>query len=168
MNHWFFLWGHPCSNTFLRARIFIFSRSAWAPSWHAHSFRPSSHRMRKRVRCKCASKPFDFAWELRTDFTCAVCEQLSILCERAYLKPRSHRTRNQVCMQISNPLMLLASCVNTPIDHNVFQNLCIPVARCSASCVNWALHLSFQLQILCSSTIKNNSQWVLNNLKPFA
>ena len=35
--------------------------------------------------------------------------------------------------------MLLATCVNTPIDHNVFQNLCTPVARCSASCVNWAL-----------------------------
>ena len=34
--------------------------------------------------------------------------------------------------------MLLATCVNTPIDHNVFQNLRTPVARCSASCVNWA------------------------------
>ncbi len=30
--------------------------------------------------------------------------------------------------------MLLASCANTPIDHNVFHNL---HARCSMSCVNW-------------------------------
>ncbi len=29
--------------------------------------------------------------------------------------------------------MLLASCVNTPIDHNVFQNLRARVARCSPS-----------------------------------
>ncbi len=34
--------------------------------------------------------------------------------------------------------MLLASCVNTPIDHNVLHYLCIPVVRCSVSCVNWA------------------------------
>ena len=33
--------------------------------------------------------------------------------------------------------MLLASCVNTPIDYNVFHNLRAHVARCSASCVNW-------------------------------
>ena len=38
----------------------------------------------------------------------------------------------------ANPLILLASCVNTPIDHNVFHNLRVHVARCSASCVNWA------------------------------
>ncbi len=38
----------------------------------------------------------------------------------------------------ANPLMLLASCVNTPIDHNVFHNLFTHVARWSASCVNWA------------------------------
>ncbi len=37
-----------------------------------------------------------------------------------------------------NHLMLLASWVNTPIDHNVFHNLRTRVARCSASCVNWA------------------------------
>ena len=37
--------------------------------------------------------------------------------------------------------MLLATCVNTPIDHNMFQNLRTPVARCSASCVNWASFL---------------------------
>ncbi len=29
--------------------------------------------------------------------------------------------------------------MNTPIDHNVFQNLPMPVERCSASCVNWPL-----------------------------
>ncbi len=34
--------------------------------------------------------------------------------------------------------MLLASCVNTPINHNVFHNLCAHVARCSTSYVNWA------------------------------
>ncbi len=34
--------------------------------------------------------------------------------------------------------MLLATCVNTPVDNNVFQNLHTPVARCSVSCVNWA------------------------------
>ncbi len=39
----------------------------------------------------------------------------------------------------ANPLMLLASCVNTPIDHNVFHYLHMPVARCSVPCVNWAL-----------------------------
>ncbi len=39
----------------------------------------------------------------------------------------------------ANPLMLLASCVNTPIEHNVFYNLhVLVVARCSASCMNWA------------------------------
>ena len=38
----------------------------------------------------------------------------------------------------ANPLMLLASCVNTPIDHHsVFHNLPVCVVRCSASCVNW-------------------------------
>ncbi len=37
---------------------------------------------------------------------------------------------------LANPLMLLASCVNTPIYYSVFQNLPVPVARCSASCVN--------------------------------
>ncbi len=38
----------------------------------------------------------------------------------------------------AKPLMLLASCVDTPIDHNVFHrpNLRAHVARCSASCVN--------------------------------
>ena len=35
--------------------------------------------------------------------------------------------------------MLLASCVNTPIDHKVSHNLLASVARCSVSCVNWAL-----------------------------
>ncbi len=38
----------------------------------------------------------------------------------------------------ANPLMLLAICVNTPIDHSVFHNLLMPVARCSVSCVNGA------------------------------
>ncbi len=38
----------------------------------------------------------------------------------------------------ANPLMLLASCVNTPIDQNVFYYLHMPVARCSVRCVNWA------------------------------
>ncbi len=37
----------------------------------------------------------------------------------------------------ANPLMLLATCVNTSICNYVFQNLHIPVPRCSASCVNW-------------------------------
>ena len=37
--------------------------------------------------------------------------------------------------------MLLAICVNTPIDHNVLHNLRAHVARCSASCVNWTLEL---------------------------
>ena len=36
----------------------------------------------------------------------------------------------------ANPLILLATCVNTPIDHSVSHNLLTPVARCSASCVN--------------------------------
>ncbi len=36
------------------------------------------------------------------------------------------------------PLMLLASCVNTPIDHSVFHYLDAPVTRCSVSCVNGA------------------------------
>ncbi len=43
-------------------------------------------------------------------------------------KTCSHRMRKS--------LMLLASCVNTPIDHNVFHYLRAHVARCSASCVN--------------------------------
>ncbi len=39
----------------------------------------------------------------------------------------------------SHPLMLLATCVNTPVDHSVSYNLHMPttpVARWSASCVN--------------------------------
>ncbi len=43
--------------------------------------------------------------------------------------------------------MLLATCVNTPIDHNVFQNLRTPVARCSASCVNWACSESSKMPV---------------------
>ena len=39
----------------------------------------------------------------------------------------------------ANPLMLLATCVNTPIDHSVFHYLLAPVARCSAPCVNRGL-----------------------------
>ncbi len=35
--------------------------------------------------------------------------------------------------------------MNTPIDDNVFQNLHMPVARCSASCVNGALQWLVQL-----------------------
>ncbi len=35
-----------------------------------------------------------------------------------------------------NPLMLLATCVNTSIYCSVFHNLHARVARCSASCVN--------------------------------
>ena len=42
--------------------------------------------------------------------------------------------------------MLLASCVNTPIDYNVFHNLRAHVARCSASCVNGPLYSSLVLQ----------------------
>ncbi len=34
------------------------------------------------------------------------------------------------------PWTLLVSCVNTPIDHNVLHSLHLPVARCSASCMN--------------------------------
>ena len=39
----------------------------------------------------------------------------------------------------ANSFMLLATCVNTPIDCSVFHNLYAHVARCSASCVNGAL-----------------------------
>ncbi len=38
----------------------------------------------------------------------------------------------------ATPLMLRASCVNTPIDYSVFYYLRMPVARFSASCVNGA------------------------------
>ena len=34
--------------------------------------------------------------------------------------------------------MLLASCVNAPIDCRVFHNFRACAARCSTSCVNWA------------------------------
>ncbi len=40
----------------------------------------------------------------------------------------------------ANPLMLHVTCVNTPIYYSVFHNLHAHVARCSASCVNGALH----------------------------
>ena len=56
-----------------------------------------------------------------------------------HIRARPHRTHKQICNLRANPLMLLVSCVNTPTDYNVFQNLHTPVARCSASCVNWAL-----------------------------
>ncbi len=38
------------------------------------------------------------------------------------------------------PLMLPASCVNTLIHHSVFHCLCMPVAKCFASCLNRALY----------------------------
>ena len=58
------------------------------------------------------------------------------------LRPHSHRTRKQICTQMSaKPLMLLATYVNTPIHCSVFHNLHARVARCSASCVNGALFL---------------------------
>ena len=41
--------------------------------------------------------------------------------------------------------MLLATCVNTTIDHNVFHNLRAHVARWSASCVNGPLAKPFVL-----------------------
>ncbi len=50
------------------------------------------------------------------------------------LGARSHRTRRHICVQ---SCVQTASCVNTPIDYNVFHNLPARVARCSASCVNW-------------------------------
>ncbi len=49
------------------------------------------------------------------------------------------------CKFGANPLMLLASCVNTHIDHNVFHNLHVRVSRCSVSCVNWALDFQARL-----------------------
>ncbi len=68
--------------------------------------------------------------------TGSLCNRMSCVTLRAH----SHRTHKQICCANlqANPLMLLASCVNTPIDHNVFHNLHARVARCSASCVNWA------------------------------
>ncbi len=55
-------------------------------------------------------------------------------------RPRSHRTRKQICPQIGVQTlwMLLATCVNTPIYCSVFHNLHVRGARCSASCVNRA------------------------------
>ncbi len=43
----------------------------------------------------------------------------------------------------ANPLMLLATCVNTPIYCSVFHNVHALVARCSASCVNGAQRPGF-------------------------
>ena len=57
------------------------------------------------------------------------------------VRPRSHRTRKHANLP-ANPLMLLASCVNTPIDYNVFHYLHTLVARCSASCVTRAAYTS--------------------------
>ncbi len=72
---------------------------------------------------------------------------LSVMCFDCFtihnlerLRPCSHRTWARLHANLrANPMMLLATCVNTLIDHNVFQNLRAPVARCSSSCVNWAL-----------------------------
>ena len=57
-------------------------------------------------------------------------------------RPSSHRMRQHFCA-LCTQLQILwcclrASCVNTPIEHSVFHYLRVPVARCSASCVNWA------------------------------
>ncbi len=41
----------------------------------------------------------------------------------------------------ANALMLLATCVNTPIYSSVSHNLHACVARCSASCMNWAFRV---------------------------
>ncbi len=51
---------------------------------------------------------------------------------RRFVRPLSHRTCKQICMLI----YVLASSVNTLIDHSVFQYLHVPVVRCSASCVS--------------------------------
>ncbi len=66
-------------------------------------------------------------------------EKSAMLSSAGTLRPRSHRTRQQICTNLlrTNPLMI-ASCVNTPIDHNVFHYLRTRVTRCSASCVNGA------------------------------
>ncbi len=47
----------------------------------------------------------------------------------------------------ANPLMLCATCVNTPIYYRVFHNLHAYVARCSASFVNGALECDLEPSI---------------------
>ncbi len=60
---------------------------------------------------------------------------------RTHILEHSIRPVHTGCMsRFACPsLMLLATCVNTPIYCSVFYNLRLPVARCSASCVNGPL-----------------------------
>ncbi len=51
--------------------------------------------------------------------------------------------------------MLHATCVKTPIDHSVSDNLHTPVVRCSASCVNGA-----------SAKITVGTTWSMRSLSP--
>ena len=54
------------------------------------------------------------------------------------MQPKARFTQDAEADLRANPLMLLATCVNTPICCSVFHNLHVCVARCSASCVNGA------------------------------
>ncbi len=68
---------------------------------------------------------------------CAFCVGMSFtVCLGSFTQDVEAQLHANLC---ANPLMLLASCVNSPIEHNVFHCLHVPVAGCSASCVNWAL-----------------------------
>ena len=52
----------------------------------------------------------------------------------------SHRTRKHICANLpANPFDVASKLCEQSHDHNVFHNLLCGVARCSASCVNWAL-----------------------------
>ena len=68
------------------------------------------------------------------------------------LRPHSHRTRKQICMQ--NCVQTL--CVNTPIYCSVFHNLPTHVARCSASSVACMNRPSASLRPRCHPKTENH------------
>ena len=56
------------------------------------------------------------------------------------------RKHTSLCTNLrSNPSILLASCVNTPIDHNVFHNL--PAPCCEVLCVLCELGLTVRIWV---------------------
>ncbi len=59
----------------------------------------------------------------------------------------TRRVSRFVCLNLpANPLMFLATCVNTPISYSVFHYLRAHVARCFASCVNGPRPISGKAQ----------------------
>ena len=83
-----------------------------------------------------------FAGSWDSLLTCAASTLMRALVPDLFLKRKALFTQDaqaDLCTNLcAYPLMLLATCVNTPTYCSEFHNLHARVARCFASCVNWA------------------------------